>query len=201
MNKIKTNKIFILNNWNFYILEALVCGITCLIFKDLYIINIQLFLFAIIKIIIEFISFQKVTIKTQILSSIIILITLATFYFHNPIFLKWKSSMIYFLVSLFILLSPKITKQSVTASLVRKILLVNREDIMVIDFYTGIFVSILFIFNVFVAKYYTDDQWIFFKSVICPLLIILFIGAILFIYREKAKILFNNQNKEGEKNE
>ena len=90
-----------------------------------------------------------------------------TLYFHNPIFVKWKPSIVFWFFGLGILGSHFMTKQPIMQRLMGPIL----EDKMPIPSQVwkkinvawGVFFLLLGTINIFVAYHFTTEVWVNFK--------------------------------------
>lgn len=88
-----------------------------------------------------------------------------TLYFHNPIFVKWKVTIVYWIFALVILGSNYIGKRPLMQSLMEHIIdgqaphLVWRR----INFMWGLFFTIMGALNLYIAYYFSDSTWVNFK--------------------------------------
>jgi intracellular septation protein len=109
-------------------------------------------------------SFDK---KQLFVLSVFVVFGGMTLYFHNPIFVKWKPSIVFWIFGTAILLSHFMTKQPIMQRLLGKVL----DEKTFIPLYVwktlnamwGIFFLILGCINIFIAYHYTTDIWVNFK--------------------------------------
>lgn len=104
------------------------------------------------------------------------LITLAVFvffggmtlYFHDPIFVKWKPTIIYWIFAIAILITQWFTKRPLMQRLMEKALQHNQANIphviwKRINLSWALFFVILGGINLYVAYYFSNDAWVNFK--------------------------------------
>jgi intracellular septation protein len=109
-------------------------------------------------------SFDK---KQLFVLSIFMIFGGLTLYFHNPIFVKWKPSIVFWIFGVGIIFSHFMTKQPIMQRLMGSVL----EDKVLIPLHVwkklnlawGIFFLILGVINIFVAYQYTTEIWVNFK--------------------------------------
>lgn len=175
----------------FYIIEACICAVVFVVTKDIFILNILLMMFAGLKCCLEFIQVGTISRATGIISSVMTAASLATIYYHNPIFLKWKALMLVFIVSIFILVSPKLLKRPATYYITKKFLILTKREHASINYYTAMLGLVLAVLNLLVSKKCTDEQWLFFKTILSPILILVFFCVQIFIYRNRLKCIYD----------
>jgi intracellular septation protein len=107
--------------------------------------------------------------------AIIFILGGATLFFHNPLFIKWKPTGIYWLTSLVFLLSPFFTNKP----LIQKMLENNISLPLTIWYRLNYAWSIFFIAmgaaNLYVAYYYSENFWVNFKLFGCAGFILVFV--------------------------
>jgi intracellular septation protein len=111
-----------------------------------------------------------------------------TLYFHNPIFVKWKPSIVFWIFGLAILFSHFMTKQPIMQRLMGKIL-EDKASIPLpvwkkLNLAWGLFFIALGCINIFVAYHFTTDIWVNFKVYgILSSLLIFTVGQSLYLAR------------------
>ena len=103
------------------------------------------------------------------------LITLAVFvffgsmtlYFHNPIFIKWKPTIVFWIFALIILGSHLVAKKTLIQHLMEN-MVTEKEQVPPIvwqrlNMAWGAFFIVLGAVNLYVAYYFNDDTWVNFK--------------------------------------
>lgn len=103
------------------------------------------------------------------------LITLAVFtlfggltlYFHNPIFVKWKPTIVFWIFAVIILLSQWITSKPVTQRLMEHILQgkgeVPKQVWLKLNLIWAFFFAALGGLNLYIAYSFNNDTWVNFK--------------------------------------
>jgi len=104
-----------------------------------------------------------------------------TLYFHNPIFVKWKPTVVFWLFGLFILGSQLITQKPLMQRLMENI---SQEGMLVpaviwkrINIIWALFFLILGSVNLYIAYYFSNDAWVNFKFY--GVMSVLFLASIL----------------------
>jgi intracellular septation protein len=90
-----------------------------------------------------------------------------TLYFHNPIFVKWKPSIVFWIFGMVIMFSHFMTKQPIMQRLMGAVL-ENKVPIPLhvwktLNLMWGIFFLLLGTVNIFIAYHFTTEIWVNFK--------------------------------------
>lgn len=111
--------------------------------------------------------FRRVDKKLLIMLVVFALFGSMTLYFHDPIFVKWKTTVVYWIFSLILLLSQFIGKKPIIQRLLERALdgkatlpsfIWKRLNIA-----WTVFFLLLGVVNIFVAYTYSTDTWVNFK--------------------------------------
>jgi intracellular septation protein len=90
-----------------------------------------------------------------------------TLYFHNPIFVKWKPTIVFWIFSLFILISQLFTHKPISQRLMENVLqdkgYVPLPIWKKLNIIWGLFFAALGAINLYVAYYFSNDAWVNFK--------------------------------------
>lgn len=126
--------------------------------------------------------------KLEMMQSLTALVILVfgglTLLFHNPIFIKWKPSMINGLFALVFFIMPYIKKKSLIELLLGEKISMNPANWKTLNrLWIGFFLVTALI-NLYVIYHYTTDQWVNFKMFGLLALTIVF-GAIQAVYLSK----------------
>jgi len=111
-----------------------------------------------------------------------------TLYFHNPIFVKWKPTIVFWLFALITLLSQFVSKRPLIQHLMERMLdgkaAVPFKAWRNLNFCWSAFFFILGGINLYVAYYFSNDAWVNFKFYgITAALILLSIVQTLYLMR------------------
>jgi len=105
--------------------------------------------------------------KQLIVLSILIIFGGMTLYFHNPIFIKWKPTVLFWLMGCVFLFSPFFTSQPLTKSLMGHALEDKHTILPIVWKRLNVAWALFFILlgsvNVFVAYYCSTNTWVNFK--------------------------------------
>lgn len=104
-------------------------------------------------------------IDKTILFSLVVILLLggATLITHNPRFIEWKPSIIYWFFAIIIFYTQYFTKKTVMQSLFEKQLLLPVKIYRRLNLIWGIFFFILGFINLYVAYHYSQNAWVNFK--------------------------------------
>ncbi|MBV8803145.1 MAG: septation protein A [Gammaproteobacteria bacterium] len=105
--------------------------------------------------------------KQLFVLSIFIVFGGMTLYFHNPIFVKWKPSIVFWIFGVAIIFSHFMTKQPIMQRLMGSVL----EDKMLIPLHVwkklnlawALFFLLLGTINILIAYHFTTEVWVNFK--------------------------------------
>lgn len=102
-----------------------------------------------------------------------------TLYFHNPIFVKWKVTIAYWIFALIILGSQLLTQKPLMQRFMQNIVEgeIPKRVWKTVNLMWGIFFTLMGGLNLYIAYYYSDATWVNFK--LYGLLAALFIFSII----------------------
>lgn len=112
--------------------------------------------------------------------SLIFILGGATLFFHNPWFIKWKPTGIYWLTALILFGSPLIIKKPLMQKMLEDNISLPLKIWYRLNYVWALFFTLLGAVNLYVAYYYSTDIWVNFKlfgTTGCTLLFV-FIQAI-----------------------
>lgn len=116
--------------------------------------------------------------KMHLINFFIILISgSATLFFHNPLFIKWKPTGIYWITALFFLFSPLVTKKPLIQRTLEHNIHLPDKIWSRLNNAWGVFFMFMGLLNVYVAYYYSTDFWVNFKLFGCIGITLIFICA------------------------
>lgn len=102
--------------------------------------------------------------KMHLFSLIIIfLLGGATLFFHNPWFIKWKPTGIYWLTALIFLTAPLITQTPLIQKIMGANIKLPNRIWNYLNFAWALFFILMGSANLYVAYYYSTDTWVNFK--------------------------------------
>lgn len=114
--------------------------------------------------------------KMQIISlAIVTVLGGATLFFHDPVFIKWKPTGIYWLAALLFVLSPLLIKRPLIQKIMEKNIQLPTKIWYRLNYLWALFFIIMGSANVYVAYYYSLDAWVNFKLFGCLGLTLLFV--------------------------
>ena len=120
---------------------------------------------------------------------IILVAGLSTLYFKNPFFIKIKPSIVYWGFALFFIISYIIKRTNVIKNLLKEqIELTNKKWNILLSSWIIFFVFCGFL-NLYVANYYSEEQWVEFKfyflGIVLPVFFIILNGLYIGINTKK----------------
>lgn len=97
--------------------------------------------------------------------NLIIIVSLgsATLFFHNPLFIKWKPTGLYWITSLVFLLSAFFGKKPLIQKMMESNLLLPSKIWYRLNYAWVLFFSVMGLANLYVAYFYNTDTWVNFK--------------------------------------
>ena len=128
--------------------------------------------------------------KIHYITLLIILVAgLSTLYFKNPFFIKIKPSIVYWGFALFFIISYIIKRTNVIKNLLKEqIELTNKKWNILLSSWIIFFVFCGFL-NLYVANYYSEEQWVEFKfyflGIVLPVFFIILNGLYIGINTKK----------------
>jgi len=90
-----------------------------------------------------------------------------TLYFHNPIFVKWKPTILFWLFAVTLLVTQYFTQKPLIQRLMENMLQdkghLSKQIWMRLNLIWASFFTLLGVMNLYVAYFYSDDIWVNFK--------------------------------------
>lgn len=111
-------------------------------------------------------AWKKIWDKKQLITFAVFLIFGGmTLYFHNPIFVKWKVTIAYWIFALIILGSQVITQKPLMQKLMESIIdgQVPKHVWNNINLMWGVFFTLMGGINIYIAYHFSDAAWVNFK--------------------------------------
>lgn len=112
--------------------------------------------------------FKQVWDKKQLITLAVFLVFGGmTIYFHDPIFIKWKPSIVFWLFALVLIISQLFTQKPMMQRLLEP-MFEGKADVPVtvwsrINFMWAICFAVLGACNLYIAYHYSNDTWVNFK--------------------------------------
>lgn len=114
--------------------------------------------------------------KVRIFNFFLVLVLgTTTIYFHNPVFIKWKVTILYWLFGITFISSAILRKKYIIREVIKKEINLPIKDWRNIDISWGVFFILLGILNLIVAYHCSTDSWVKFKLFGTPGIITIFI--------------------------
>lgn len=136
-------------------------------FYDIYVATVVGIVTTLLQVIINRLYFKKWDKKQLITLFIFSLFGGMTLYFHDPIFVKWKPTIVFWIFGLAILCSQLFTKKPLMQRLMENVLQGKGEVPVPIWKRLNIVWALFFIglgsLNLYVAYFYSNDAWVNFK--------------------------------------
>ena len=120
----------------------------------------------------------------------------ATLFFHDELFIKWKPTVVYWLLSAFIFINNLMQKGPTTKKLLGEKMTLPDHVWSTIDNITVYFFFFLGSLNIFVAYTYATEIWVNFKLFGALLLTVLFCVSISFYIAKNAETIESAGEKE-----
>lgn len=122
---------------------------------------------SVLQVIITRIFHKKYDKKQLLVMAIFLIFGGMTLYFHNPIFVKWKPTIIFWIFSLVFFVSQFVGKQSLIQRMMGQALegknTISKKVWHRLNLAWSIFFLVLGTINIFVAYHFTTDAWVNFK--------------------------------------
>lgn len=107
--------------------------------------------------------------------AIIMILGGATLFFHNPWFIKWKPTGIYWLTALVFLFSPMVAKKPLIQKMMESSISLPEAIWYRLNYAWVLFFIAMGCANLYVAYYYSTDIWVNFKLFGCASFILIFV--------------------------
>ena len=108
----------------------------------------------------------------------------ATLFFHNPWFIKWKPTGVYWASALALLVSSWINKKPIIQRMMENSVLLSQKIWYGLTYAWALFFLIMGAVNIYVAYFYSTDTWVNFKLFGCTGLTLLFVLAQAYYIKE-----------------
>ena len=130
---------------------------------NIYSATIGLMIAGIIQIIYEIIRYRKISIMNIITFLLGLFFGSATIYIHSETLIKWKVSIIYWLLGIIFIFSSYLMKKPIIQCLIEENIKLRVSIWKVLNNIWGIFFIFLGILNFLIAYYFSTDTWVNFK--------------------------------------
>lgn len=135
---------------------------------DIYVATIAIICGSITQIAITRMFFKRFDKKQLIVLAILIVFGGMTLYFHNPIFIKWKPTIVFWLMACIFLLNHWLGKKPIPQQMMSHVLEDKQQTISPtiwkrLSFAWIIFFILLGGINIYIAYYYSTNAWVNFK--------------------------------------
>lgn len=132
-------------------------------FFDLYVATAVAMLASLSQVIIYRLKFQRYEKMHLISLAIIIILGGATLFFHNPWFIKWKPTGIYWLSAMVFFSSSYIGSKPLIQKMMETNVNLSMKIWYRLNTAWGLFFVVMGALNLYVAYYYDTDSWVNFK--------------------------------------
>jgi len=157
---------------------------------DIYVASGALIAATALALIFTWVKYRKVEKMTLITFVMVAVFGTLTLVFHNPVFIKWKVSVIYVLFSGALLVSQLVLKKPLIQRMLGKELTLPDNVWNKLNFAWAIFFLVCALLNIYVAFWLSEDLWIDFKVfglTILTLVFTLFSGIYIFRHMPEEK--------------
>ncbi|CAL4321834.1 Probable intracellular septation protein A [Buchnera aphidicola (Eriosoma lanigerum)] len=141
---------------------------------NIFIATIVLMIISLIVCIIHYYVYQTIDIINIINCIIIFIFGSFTIIFHNPEFIKWKITILYFLLALILILIPKMKKQTLLESILCQYYSLSNQEWKKINIIWSLFFLLCSVLNLYIAYHFSENFWVYFKMFGLSGIIILF---------------------------
>lgn len=118
--------------------------------------------------------------------AMVIIFGAMTLYFHNPQFIKWKVTLIYFSFALILLISHFIFKKNLIRRFLGKEIFLSDKVWSQINFSWVVFFLCCAVANLYVTYYLSEAAWATFKVFVLPVITLFFIALSgIYIYKNQ----------------
>ncbi|KEI35300.1 septation protein A [Allofrancisella frigidaquae] len=130
---------------------------------DIFYATAALIIVTIAQVIWEYIAHRRIA-KMQILITVLVIIFGgATLYFHNEEFIKWKVSIVNWLIGIGLIITTYVMQETPMEKLLKEAVNLNSHKWKVINNMWGAYFVILGTINLFVAYFFSTNIWMNFK--------------------------------------
>lgn len=152
---------------------------------DIYVATLSAMIMSAFQLVFYKVKQQKIETIHLVNFSIIFLLGSATLFFHNPWFIKWKPTAIYWLAAIVFFYTAFFSKKPVIQHLMESHISLPKPIWHHLNYAWGTFFSIMGSVNLYVALHYSTDTWVRFKLFGCAGATLLFVllQAIYLYYR------------------
>lgn len=134
---------------------------------DIYVATSVIIVGALFQVIITRLVHGKFDRKQLIILSLLLVFGGMTLYFHDPIFIKWKPTVVFWMLGIVFLLSHFFGKEPLTQRIMKHTVegkaVIPRHIWKKLNLAWSIFFLLLGSVNVFFAYYFSTDAWVNFK--------------------------------------
>jgi intracellular septation protein len=122
---------------------------------------------SVLQVLICWIKDKKVENTYKITLAFVVVLGGATLLFHNPVFIKWKPTVVYWVSAIALIVSHIFSKKSGEHNLMKRLMGKNMMLPMLIwtriNFSWALFLFLMGSMNLYIAYYYDTDTWVNFK--------------------------------------
>ena len=164
-------------------------------FYDIYFATAAAMLASILQVAYMWFRYHKVD-KVPLFTMLIVLVMgSATLLFHNEWFIKWKPTVLYWLMSAFIIVRAMLGKQPISSKLLDGTVTLREQYGYTVDKMIYLFLIAMGVLNIWVAYTFSTDTWVYFKLFGALALTLLFaIGVSCYIAKHADSIEMSNKN-------
>ena len=119
-----------------------------------------------IQVLINRIGYQKWDMMQLITFTIFVLFGSMTLYFHDPIFVKWKPTILFWVFALCLLISQFFAKEPIIERFMRAVALngaIPKSVWLKLNMVWALFLLMLGCINLYIAYYFDNNTWVNFK--------------------------------------
>jgi intracellular septation protein len=129
----------------------------------IYIATAFAMLAALAQIIVSYFRTRKIEIMPLITFLMVMLLGGATLFLHNEIFIKWKPTIVYWVLSMVFLLSPLVLKKPLVQKMLESNLVLPSKAWQILNAAWYLFFLVMGFLNLFVVYNFSTETWVNFK--------------------------------------
>ncbi|AAO26982.1 putative intracellular septation protein [Buchnera aphidicola str. Bp (Baizongia pistaciae)] len=159
-------------------------------FYDIFIASFSLMIASLFTFIITSILFNSINKHDLINLIFVIVFGFLTLFYHNSSYIKWKVTIIYFLISIVFLINYLFIKNNLLNIIFKNTIQLSKNVWRKLSLFWSIFFLICAVSNTYIILYFSEQTWVTFK--IFGLTILTLIAVIIngfYIYFLKSKII------------
>lgn len=117
----------------------------------------------VLQLLLDKLIFKKIDLKHLITSSVLILFGSLTLIFHDPIFIKWKVTIVYWTLALVLLFTQWFSKKTLIETILGETFTVPATLWRRLNLSWAFFFIIMSLANLYVMYNYSTNTWVYFK--------------------------------------